>query len=35
MTVDLAPNQSGMGRELFDTFRRIVGPSTMGASSLQ
>ncbi|MEI6099871.1 MAG: phosphogluconate dehydratase [Alphaproteobacteria bacterium] len=34
MTVDLAPNQSGMGRELFDTFRRSVGPSTMGASSL-
>ena len=24
----------GMGRELFETFRRNVGPSTQGASAL-
>ena len=34
VTTDLTHNQFGMGRELFDTFRRAVGPSTMGASSL-
>ena len=34
VTADLAANQWGTGRELFETFRRAVGPSTMGASSL-
>ena len=31
---DLSHNSWGTGRELFETFRRTVGPSTMGASSL-
>jgi phosphogluconate dehydratase len=34
VTVDLSANTWGTGRELFETFRRAVGPSTMGASSL-
>ena len=34
VTADLSANQFGTGRELFDSFRRAVGPSTMGASSL-
>ncbi len=34
VTADLGPNTWGTGRELFETFRRAVGPSTMGASSL-
>ena len=33
VTADLSANQWGIGRELFDTFRRTVGPSTKGASS--
>jgi phosphogluconate dehydratase len=31
---DLEGNGWGCGRELFESFRRAVGPSTMGASSL-
>jgi phosphogluconate dehydratase len=31
---DLSANGFGMGRELFETFRRSVGPSTAGASAL-
>ena len=34
VVADLSANQWGSGRELFETFRRTVGPSTMGASSL-
>ena len=34
VTVDLTANTWGHGRELFEAFRRTVGPSTMGASSL-
>ena len=34
VTVDLSANTWGHGRELFEAFRRTVGPSTMGASSL-
>ena len=34
VVADLSANQWGTGRELFETFRRAVGPSTMGASSL-
>ncbi len=34
VSVDLTPNQSGTGRDLFHSFRMSVGPSTMGASSL-
>ncbi|MEO8241285.1 MAG: phosphogluconate dehydratase [bacterium] len=33
-TADLSHNTWGTGRELFETFRRSVGPSTMGASAL-
>ncbi len=33
-TADLSQNTWGTGRELFETFRRNVGASTMGASSL-
>ena len=33
-TADLSHNAWGTGRELFETFRRSVGPSTEGASSL-
>ncbi len=33
-TADLSHNSWGTGRELFETFRRSVGPSTMGASAL-
>jgi phosphogluconate dehydratase len=31
---DLSANAHGIGRELFETFRRNAGPSTMGASAL-
>ncbi|MBA86078.1 MAG: phosphogluconate dehydratase [Rhodobacteraceae bacterium] len=31
---DLSANTTGMGRELFETFRQSVGPATEGASSL-
>jgi len=31
---DLTDNHTGMGRELFEQFRRNVGPATRGASSL-
>ena len=34
LTIDLSRNEWGNGRELFETFRRSVGTSTMGASSL-
>ena len=34
VVADLSGNQWGTGRELFETFRRSVGPSTAGASSL-
>ena len=34
VVADLSANHWGTGRELFETFRRAVGPSTMGASSL-
>ncbi|MGO7353477.1 phosphogluconate dehydratase [Rhizobium ruizarguesonis] len=34
VTVDLADNEFGMGRELFAPFRRAVGPSDQGASVL-
>ncbi|MGR1582383.1 phosphogluconate dehydratase [Thalassobius sp. S69A] len=30
---DLSANTTGMGRELFETFRQSVGPATEGASS--
>lgn len=31
-TPDLCANSRGLGRELFETFRRTVGPATAGAS---
>jgi len=31
-TPDLSANRQGLGRELFETFRRSVGPATSGAS---
>lgn len=31
-TPDLSANARGLGRELFETFRRTVGPATAGAS---
>ncbi|MDG1532507.1 MAG: phosphogluconate dehydratase [Paracoccaceae bacterium] len=31
---DLTDNHTGMGRELFEQFRRNVGPATQGASAL-
>lgn len=31
-TPDLSPNRTGLGRELFETFRRNTGPATSGAS---
>ncbi|MCL7465740.1 phosphogluconate dehydratase [Phaeovulum sp. NW3] len=31
-TPDLSANAHGLGRELFETFRRTVGPATTGAS---
>jgi phosphogluconate dehydratase len=31
-TADLAPNETGVGRELFQAFRRIAGPADRGAS---
>ena len=34
VTVDLTANTVGMGRELFETFRRNAGPATEGACSL-
>ncbi len=34
VTADLGTNAWGTGRELFEAFRRSVGPSTEGASSL-
>jgi len=34
VTADLAANSHGCGRELFETFRRAVGPATEGASVL-
>ena len=34
VTADLSHNCWGTGRELFEAFRRAVGPSTLGASSL-
>ncbi|MCE1236414.1 MAG: phosphogluconate dehydratase [Hyphomicrobiales bacterium] len=33
-TADLTPNEWGVGRELFATFRRVVGTAEQGASSL-
>jgi phosphogluconate dehydratase len=30
--VDLSANANGMGRELFEPFRRMVGPATTGAA---
>ncbi|MDF1619348.1 phosphogluconate dehydratase [Pseudothioclava nitratireducens] len=32
VTADLSANSHGIGRELFETFRRTVGPATEGAS---
>lgn len=32
--VDLSPNRDGLGRELFETFRRAASPATSGASSI-
>jgi phosphogluconate dehydratase len=32
ITVDLSANAFGMGRELFEPFRRMVGPATSGAA---
>ncbi|MBB1062016.1 phosphogluconate dehydratase [Marilutibacter spongiae] len=32
-TADLASHHAGMGRELFDLFRRVAGPATRGASA--
>ncbi|MFM2388982.1 MAG: hypothetical protein RLZZ437_537 [Pseudomonadota bacterium] len=34
VTVDLSANGYGLGRELFDVFRRNAGPATSGAMSL-
>ncbi|WP_337266132.1 phosphogluconate dehydratase [Oryzifoliimicrobium ureilyticus] len=34
VTADLSENEFGMGRELFASFRRVVGPSDQGASVL-
>jgi phosphogluconate dehydratase len=34
VTADLSANSFGIGREMFETFRRNVGPSTQGASVL-
>jgi len=34
ISADLTHNHFGTGRELFNSFRNAVGPSTMGASSL-
>ena len=34
-TPDLSPNKAGIGRELFETFRRNAGPATAGACALQ
>jgi phosphogluconate dehydratase len=34
VTVDLSANGYGLGRELFDVFRRNAGPATSGATSL-
>ena len=34
VTVDLSGNASGMGRELFDVFRRNAGPATTGAATV-
>ena len=34
ITADLTANHFGTGRDLFNSFRHAVGPSTMGASSL-
>ncbi|MDT0683757.1 phosphogluconate dehydratase [Roseicyclus sp. F158] len=34
VTPDLSGNRFGLGRELFETFRRQAGPSTEGASAL-
>ena len=31
VTADLSANAQGSGRELFEVFRRTVGPSTAGA----
>ncbi len=31
---DLSANRTGMGRELFETFRRTVGPADAGACSV-
>ncbi|MEL6204710.1 MAG: phosphogluconate dehydratase [Pseudomonadota bacterium] len=33
--VDLSSNKSGLGRELFETFRRNAGPATAGSCALQ
>ncbi|MCF7222922.1 phosphogluconate dehydratase [Marilutibacter chinensis] len=33
VSADLAAHHSGMGRELFDLFRRAAGPATRGASA--
>jgi phosphogluconate dehydratase len=35
VTADLAANAHGIGRELFATFRAVVGPAETGASSLR
>ena len=32
VTADLAGNDHGMGRELFEVFRRNVGPAVSGAA---
>ena len=34
-TPDLSGNRAGIGRELFETFRRNAGPATAGACALQ
>jgi phosphogluconate dehydratase len=33
-TPDLSANATGLGRELFELFRRNVGPATTGAGSV-
>lgn len=34
-TPDLSANRTGLGRELFETFRRNTGPATSGASVIE
>ena len=33
-TADLTAGQQGMGRELFEVFRRVAGPAATGGNTL-